>query len=63
MPKKKTKKSFAKRCKVTSTGKVILNKAGRSHLLSNKSRKRKRHMRRGQEVHHADLRRMKTLLD
>ncbi len=46
MPKLKTKKSFAKRLKVTKKKKVLKAKAGRRHLLSTKSRKRKRSLRR-----------------
>ncbi|HID32904.1 MAG TPA: 50S ribosomal protein L35 [bacterium (Candidatus Stahlbacteria)] len=42
MPKKKTKKSLAKRVKITGTGKIIRHKSGRSHLLSKKKKKRKR---------------------
>jgi len=46
VPKLKTKKSFAKRLKVTKKKKVLKAKAGRRHLLSTKSRKRKRSLRR-----------------
>lgn len=42
MGKLKTKKSVAKRFKITGTGKVIHYGAGGSHLLSKKSSKRKR---------------------
>ncbi|MCM8820782.1 MAG: 50S ribosomal protein L35 [Candidatus Omnitrophica bacterium] len=42
MPKLKTKKSVAKRFKITGTGKVMHYGAGGSHLLSKKSSKRKR---------------------
>ena len=45
MPKSKTKKSAAKRFKVTGTGKVTYSKAGSGHLLSSKTRKRKRNLR------------------
>ncbi len=45
MPKKKTKKAAAKRFKKTANGKVKYKKAGSSHLLSCKSRKRKRKLR------------------
>ncbi len=46
MPKMKTHKGVAKRFKVTGTGKVKHHRPGKSHLLSVKSGKRKRHMRR-----------------
>lgn len=45
MPKNKTKKSAAKRFKVTAGGKLIYKRAGSGHLLSSKSRKRKRNLR------------------
>ncbi len=41
MPKLKTRKSIAKRLKQTSTGKYMRLKAGKSHLLTKKSSKRK----------------------
>jgi large subunit ribosomal protein L35 len=40
MPKMKTRKSVSKRIKVTATGKFMMRKPGRGHLLSNKSGKR-----------------------
>ncbi len=46
MPKMKTHKGLAKRFKVTATGKVKHPRPGKSHLLSTKSGKRKRHLRR-----------------
>ena len=45
MPKKKTNKSVAKRFKRTAKGKIKHAKAGAGHLLSSKSRKRKRRLR------------------
>ncbi|MBO4213533.1 MAG: 50S ribosomal protein L35 [Lachnospiraceae bacterium] len=45
MPKMKTKKSAAKRFKVTGTGKLKRNKAFKSHILTKKSTKRKRNLR------------------
>jgi large subunit ribosomal protein L35 len=45
MPKKKTSKSAAKRLKVTARGKVKFKHPGRGHLLTGKSRKRKRALR------------------
>lgn len=46
MPKLKTKKSLTKRVKITKKKKVVRSKAGRRHLLSSKTRKRKRSLRR-----------------
>jgi len=46
MPKLKTCKAVAKRFKITKTGKVMSMHAGKSHILTKKSRKRKRFLRR-----------------
>ena len=45
MPKQKTHKGAAQRCKVTGTGKVIATRAGKRHLAECKTRKRKRDLR------------------
>lgn len=45
MPKIKTKKALAKRVRVTKKGRFKRSKAGRSHILTKKSRKRKRRLR------------------
>ncbi|MFH1228409.1 MAG: 50S ribosomal protein L35 [Planctomycetota bacterium] len=45
MPKMKTNKAVAKRIKVTGTGKLMRHRQGKSHLLSSKSAKRRRHLR------------------
>ncbi|NCU38455.1 50S ribosomal protein L35 [Candidatus Saccharibacteria bacterium] len=42
MPKMKTHKASAKRVKLTSTGKVIRERAFGNHMLSKKSKSRKR---------------------
>jgi large subunit ribosomal protein L35 len=42
----KTNKSTAKRLRRTKSGKFKKSRAGRRHLLKDKSRSRKRHMRR-----------------
>ncbi len=41
----KTRRSAAKSFKVTATGKIKRRKAFRSHILTSKSKKRKRHLR------------------
>ena len=43
--KTKTKKSAAKRFKLTAKGKIKYKRAGSGHLLTGKTSKRKRHMR------------------
>ncbi|MBI3726338.1 50S ribosomal protein L35 [bacterium] len=51
-----------KRVKVTKNGKVLLNRAGRGHLLSKKSSKRRRHMRKKRVAFKADAIRLKKML-
>jgi len=46
MPKMKTHKGAKKRFSVTGSGKVRRNKANKSHILTKKSAKRKRNLRR-----------------
>lgn len=45
MPKIKTNRGAAKRFKTTGTGKVVRNKAFASHILTKKTTKRKRNLR------------------
>ena len=45
MPKLKTSRAAAKRFKKTGTGKLVRNKAYKSHILTKKSTKRKRNLR------------------
>ncbi len=59
MPKMKTRKGVAKRMRITKNGKVMRRKAGLRHLLSSKSRKRKRQLRGAVAVKHVDLARVK----
>jgi large subunit ribosomal protein L35 len=51
MPKMKTNKATAKRFRVTGTGKVLYSRAGKSHLLSSKTAKRRRHLRKASTLH------------
>ena len=62
MPKQKSHKGIGKRIKVTGTGKLVRKKAGRRHLLTAKSRKRKRNMRRTLVVAPADSKRIKRVI-
>ncbi len=50
----KTKKSVAKRFKITATGKVLRSSAGRRHLCQSKSAKRRRNLRGSVLVHKRD---------
>lgn len=58
----KTKKSVAKRFKLTATGKVVRSKAGRRHLLEHKSSKSKRKLGKQVVVHDTDVARVKANL-
>ena len=60
--KKKTKRGAAKRFKLTGRGKVRRAKAFKRHILTKKSAKRKRHLRKNTVMSHADERRIKRLL-
>jgi len=62
MPKMKTKRGAAKRFKTTGTGKLRRFHASKSHLLTGKSAKRMRRLRRGTLVDPADVRRMRVLV-
>jgi len=50
MPKMKTNRGAAKRFKLSASGKIIRSKAFSSHILTKKSTKRKRNLRKGTEV-------------
>ncbi|OPL14405.1 MAG: 50S ribosomal protein L35 [delta proteobacterium ML8_D] len=50
MPKIKTRRAAAKRFKKTGTGKFMYRKAGSSHLLTSKTRKRKRDLRKDTQI-------------
>jgi large subunit ribosomal protein L35 len=58
----KTKKSVAKRFKLTASGKVVRSKAGRRHLLQSKSSKRKRKLGKQVVVDDTDVARVKANL-
>ena len=62
MPKLKTKKSAAKRIKVTASGKLKRYKAFHSHILTKKSPKRKRNLRKSTLVNPADAKNIKKLI-
>ena len=54
MPKMKTHRGTAKRFRVTGSGKIMRSKAYKSHIMTKKSQKRKRHFRHETEVSKAD---------
>jgi large subunit ribosomal protein L35 len=62
MPKMKTKRGAAKRFKLTGTGKIKRNKAFSSHILTKKSTKRKRGLRKSDLVDSANLKSVRKIL-
>lgn len=62
MPKMKTKRGAAKRFKLTGSGKIKRNKAFSSHILTKKSTKRKRGLRKSDLVDSANFKSVKKIL-
>ncbi|GAA0748028.1 50S ribosomal protein L35 [Clostridium oceanicum] len=62
MPKMKTKRGAAKRFKLTGTGKLKRAKAFKSHILTKKSRKTKRNLRKATYVSDSQEKVMKKML-
>jgi large subunit ribosomal protein L35 len=62
MAKQKTKRGWAKRVKVRKSGVITRRKAGKSHLLSSKSKRRKRRLGQPATVSKADRKRVKGLI-
>lgn len=62
MPKMKTSKSAAKRFRVTGTGKLKRSKANKSHILTKKSTKRKRNLRKSTITDSTNVKNMKKIL-
>ena len=62
MPKMKTSRAAAKRFKVTGSGKLVRNKAYKSHILTKKSQKRKRNLRKATITDATNVKSMKKIL-
>lgn len=62
MPKIKTKRAAAKRFKATATGKLVRNKAFKSHILTKKSTKRKRNLRKDIVTDKTNVKNMKKVM-
>jgi large subunit ribosomal protein L35 len=62
VPKLKTNKSAAKRFRITASGKVKRNKGYKQHILSTKSKKRKRHLRQSTMVSAAESKNIRLLI-
>lgn len=62
MPKIKTNSSAAKRFKMTGSGKIKRNKGFKRHILSSKSKKRKRNLRRATTVAAVEQKNIRKLI-
>jgi large subunit ribosomal protein L35 len=62
MPKLKTHRGAAKRFKKTGTGKFVRSKAFKQHILTSKTRSRKRSLRGTTVVAHVDQAKLRTML-
>jgi large subunit ribosomal protein L35 len=62
MPKMKSQRGAAKRFKLTASGKLKRRKAFASHILTKKSRKRKRNLRQVGYIVNEDLSRVKRMI-
>jgi large subunit ribosomal protein L35 len=62
MPKMKTKSGAKKRFKVTGTGQLKREKAYQAHIMTSKSKKRKRNLRKSTLVAPANLKNIRILL-
>lgn len=62
MPKMKTNRGAAKRFKTTGSGKIVRSKAYSSHLLTKKSTKRKRNLRKSTLVDSTNTKQMAKLI-
>ena len=62
MLKMKTSRAAAKRFKVTGSGKLVRNKAYKSHILTKKTTKRKRNLRKDIIMDETNVKNMKKIL-
>jgi len=62
MPKMKTRRGAAKRFGLTATGKVKRSKAFASHILTKKTRKRKRNLRKSGLIDKTNMNGIKKLI-
>jgi len=62
MPKMKSNSGAKKRFRTTGSGKFRRGRKGKRHLLTNKSQKRKRHLRKQGLVHKAQEKQIRAML-
>jgi large subunit ribosomal protein L35 len=62
MPKMKSHRGAAKRFKKTGSGKIVRSRSNKQHILTKKSAKRKRKLRKDALVESVDEKRLKQML-
>ena len=62
MPKMKTHRGAAKRFKKTGSGKLVRSRANKQHILTKKSAKRKRRLRKDALISAVDAKRVRQML-
>ncbi len=62
MAKQKTKRGWAKRVKKRKSGEISRRRAGKGHLLTSKSKRRKRRLRKSTTLAKVDRKRVKGLI-
>ncbi len=62
MPKVKTHRGASKRLKKTGSGKIVRTRQNKQHILTKKSPKRKRHLRKDALIDPVDEKRIKQML-
>ncbi|MEQ8819563.1 MAG: 50S ribosomal protein L35 [Sumerlaeia bacterium] len=62
MPKMKTRRAAAKRVKLTASGKVKHKKRNLRHILTKKTAKRKRQLRKHDTLHPIEAKKIKQML-
>lgn len=62
MPKMKTSKAVKKRIRITKRGKVLANKSFRRHMMTDRTPKKKRQLRRKMQLDRADRKRYGLML-
>ncbi|UCC12003.1 MAG: 50S ribosomal protein L35 [candidate division WOR-3 bacterium] len=62
MAKQKTKRALAKRVKKKKSGVIMRSRAGKGHLLTGKTKKRKRRLRQKTTISKSDAKKIKGLI-
>ncbi len=62
MAKQKTKRALAKRVKKKKSGVIMRSRAGKGHLLTGKTKKRKRRLRQKTTISKSDAKKIKSLI-